>query len=880
MEAERKAGMPYTKQNAPDWVKELPNKLKDAWIKAYNSALEQYEDEEKAAKVANSILAQMGKKDKDGKWILKEAVAPEGSLDEIQDELWKLKQQIQKELVDQNIFSKKSNISDTTEQLPYIKYLFKDKIIVEYDNKMYEMSINKNGDKIEFGDRKEVEEKIEIKTKESKQKGDSKIIEFLDKEQKFDLIEGNCHLIESKDDEGFIWRVRLIKSGLSHNRNYYPEKTLKEAISLYEGVRALVRSDDDHIKGAGVNVNNLAGWYENVEWNDKSKSIEADFHLTESQVNLRGNLKSAWENGKKNFIGFSHDAIGKGYLKRISEGLVKWIDKIIKVNFVDVVVDPSAGGQVLRMVASKNEKEKEEIVMIEKLLKLLESVNPDAFKEIDLEKIGTEVVMDKVIDGLKVKMNPVDIDKLVEALKKDEKSEEEKKKKDNEKVSEIKIVETVDKTSEFSDQIKKLECRIILKESLSGSKLPKAINDKIVKRFDGKVFEADELKEAIKDEENLLTDLRKELKITEYGEDSLGVKKDEADKIKEAWTGFFMNRKYGETEPFFSIREAYIQTTGDSGFTGRLENAPGLSRFAESITTTVFAQIAQDAMHKALVRDYAEVDLNDWRKITSVVPLSDTKTVHRIRYGGYGNIPTVSEGGTYQPLTSPTDEEATYLPYKKGGTEDLTLETIMNDDVGAARSIPRRMARAAAQTLHEFIFDFIKSNSAIYDGSALFVGGHSNYSTDALSSSSLITMYQAMQKQTDMSNSKRLGIRPKYILYPIDLSDEVYKLLNTPKIVGSGNNDASIIMGVYKLEPIEVAYWTDATNYYLAADMNTCPLIEVGFMNNKQEPELVLQNEPTVGSMFTADKLTYRLRHWYGGGVLDYRGFSGAIVAG
>ena len=34
-----------------------------------------------------------------------------------------------------------------------------------------------------------------------------------------------------------------------------------------------------------------------------------------------------------------------------------------------------------------------------------------------------------------------------------------------------------------------------------------------------------------------------------------------------------------------------------------------------------------------------------------------------------------------------------------------------------------------------------------------------------------------------------------------------------------------------------------------------------------------------VGSMFAADKLTYKIRHIYGGAVTDFRAFTKAVVA-
>jgi len=41
-----------------------------------------------------------------------------------------------------------------------------------------------------------------------------------------------------------------------------------------------------------------------------------------------------------------------------------------------------------------------------------------------------------------------------------------------------------------------------------------------------------------------------------------------------------------------------------------------------------------------------------------------------------------------------------------------------------------------------------------------------------------------------------------------------------------------------------------------------------------------VQDNPTVGSLFASDKITYKIRHIYGGAVTDFRGLYKAVVAG
>ena len=151
-----------------------------------------------------------------------------------------------------------------------------------------------------------------------------------------------------------------------------------------------------------------------------------------------------------------------------------------------------------------------------------------------------------------------------------------------------------------------------------------------------------------------------------------------------------------------SLREAYIELTGDKRVTGDMRNVER-SRLSEAITVGtgagagVFAQVFGDSLTRRMQKLYNEsMPIYDWyKKVCTEVPVMDFRTQRRVRWGGYGDLPTVVQGAAYAALTSPTDEEETYSATKKGGTEVITLESIKNDDVGVVMSIPRRLAMAA-----------------------------------------------------------------------------------------------------------------------------------------------------------------------------------------
>jgi len=112
---------------------------------------------------------------------------------------------------------------------------------------------------------------------------------------------------------------------------------------------------------------------------------------------------------------------------------------------------------------------------------------------------------------------------------------------------------------------------------------------------------------------------------------------------------------------------------------------------------------------------------------------------------------------------------------------------------------------------------------------------------------------------------------------PPDLMYTAAIIAGTPQVPGSSNNDVNPLAG--QIVPIVVPNFADVNNWYLLASPAQVECLEVGFLNGREEPELMVQDNPTDGSVFTNDAITFKVRHIYGAGWLDYRGAYGSIVA-
>jgi hypothetical protein len=321
--------------------------------------------------------------------------------------------------------------------------------------------------------------------------------------------------------------------------------------------------------------------------------------------------------------------------------------------------------------------------------------------------------------------------------------------------------------------------------------------------------------------------------------------------------------------PYSGVREAYVDFTGDHEFRG-------------SIYTGDWAYIMSAAMNKVAVRDYGLLGLDTWKAFCQVVNFKNFHEQQFVRFGGYSNTPTVLEGGAYLPMTSPTDEVAKVTPTKKGGTEDITREMLINDETQSVQRIPQRLVRAGAQTIHEAVFDMIRPsvNPTIYDAALLYTtggGSHLNLATSTLDATTLAAARVRMRNQTEKNSLKTLGIRGKWLIVPTDLEEQAYGL--TRRAYGVFN-DTPTFLQYNGLVPIVVPYWTDTNDWVLASDMADCIGLQIGFVNGQEVPEIFVSNMENVGSMFSNDKIIYKIRSEFGVVCTDYRAFQGNVVTG
>jgi hypothetical protein len=722
---------------------------------------------------------------------------------------------------------------DDCDPWPYVSALYADSVIVDMDGKSYRYPYAVADDlTISFGTPSEVVRAfVPVDAADPAPVVASPVAAA--------PVASTSVLIEAASGDGVpanSYLVRVIRAGRSLNGNYYSDTLLREAAPMFEGVRVFSKSDSEHTLGQGKDVRNLIGGLTKPRFIEgttaDSGEIQAIMTLIcgdDDPVAIR--LREAVEKNLSHLFGLSVDVVGtatgtKG--NRIAEAF-------IKVNSVDLIVEPGAGGGIISFVEAVDTGE---FMDRAQLIALINGANPALLQGKDLTTITDAELQTVLTTALQATTNSVDP-----------------------------AASNANLTEAVGNQFR-------MRDLVNGSKLPGAAKLKIIQQFSGNAkFTEAAVTDAIKQEAAYLSQTLVGLggTVADLGEGSfIEGMKDEREKHDDMLDAFF-DRAHKDHRQATSFRECYRAITGDAKVTGRPDRT---TRFSEALDTTAFANVLGNSITRRMVADYnAQVDLDIWKLLAGdPVPVNDFRTQERTRFGGYGNLPAVAQSGAYTALTSPTDEKATYAVTKRGGLESVTLEMIKNDDVGAIRRIPTQLARAAKRTLCQFVFDFLVTNPTIYDGVALFHATHGNLSVAAASSASYAAMRLAMMKQTQKNSGEVLGMGPSLAFGPLDLEETFRNMF-----VRSTNLDKTFVQSLMPTI-VPIFYWTDTNDFVLAADPKDIPSLEIGFLDGEEEPSLFVQDLPNVGSFFNNDVLTYKIRHIYGGNLLDYRGLQKAVV--
>lgn len=326
-----------------------------------------------------------------------------------------------------------------------------------------------------------------------------------------------------------------------------------------------------------------------------------------------------------------------------------------------------------------------------------------------------------------------------------------------------------------------------------------------------------------------------------------------------------------------SLQELLLEAAWANGYTGRnFRDSRTVLRYAfghgvEAGWSTIdIGGILSNVANKFLLDGFFSVE-QVWRNICALRNVSDFKTVTSYRLIGKDQYELVAPGGEIKHGTLGNE---TYS--NKADTYGLMLSIdrrdIINDDMSAITTVPRKLGRGSGTKINDVFW------KTFLDNAAFFTAPRANYlsgATTALGIDGLTAGEVAFLDQVD-SDGKPIGIMPAILLVPTALSAIASQLFKSLELRDTTANAkfpvANPHQGKFRVEVsryLANAQYTgnSAKAWYLLADPNDLPVIEVAFLNGQESPTI-----ETTDADFKELGVQMRGYHDFGVALQDYRG--------
>ena len=325
------------------------------------------------------------------------------------------------------------------------------------------------------------------------------------------------------------------------------------------------------------------------------------------------------------------------------------------------------------------------------------------------------------------------------------------------------------------------------------------------------------------------------------------------------------------------LYELFLEAAHANGYQGSgVRDHAEVMRFAFSpdlcggFSTVNIPGILSATANKMLLEGFFAIE-RTWRNICAIRTVHDFKKVTSYRLTGADQYQKVSPSGEIKHGTlgeeSYSNQADTYALLLA-----ITRKDIINDDLGAITTAPRKLGRGAGLKINDVFWPLFLDNSTF------FTTARKNYAEGAgtaLSVDALSVAEAAFMNMVD-SDGKPIGANPAILLAAPALSAIVQQLYKGSEIRDNTNGKQYVVSNPHsgKFRPEISRYLSmaaypgnSARAWYLLADPADVPVIEVAFLNGQEAPTI-----ESAEADFSTLGVQMRGYHDFGVALQDHRG--------
>ncbi|HPP28910.1 MAG TPA: hypothetical protein PLV57_20575 [Phycisphaerae bacterium] len=287
------------------------------------------------------------------------------------------------------------------------------------------------------------------------------------------------------------------------------------------------------------------------------------------------------------------------------------------------------------------------------------------------------------------------------------------------------------------------------------------------------------------------------------------------------------------------LQELVMEAAWANGYQGRSFRSDMEGALQAAFSTFRLPGILSNVANKFLLAGFESVE-DTWKRIAATRSVRDFKAVTSYRLSGAFEYEEV--GPTGELKHGAVDEE-TFTNQAKtyGRMFSITRTDLINDDLGALTALPRRIGRGGALKLNKVFW------TAFLNNGSFFTTGRGNYKAGAdtvLSVDGLTDAELLFLEQKD-ADGNPLALVAKVLLVPPALLVRGTQLMNSMELRDNAASSKYVTSNPHagKFSVVHSAYLSNASisgysakAWYLLADPDDLPVVEVAFLNGQQTP--------------------------------------------
>lgn len=317
------------------------------------------------------------------------------------------------------------------------------------------------------------------------------------------------------------------------------------------------------------------------------------------------------------------------------------------------------------------------------------------------------------------------------------------------------------------------------------------------------------------------------------------------------------------------LAEACLQRAGVN--TRAMTRTEMAQRVLAVQTTGDFTVLLENALHKVIIGAY-NAQAWTWPRFCKIGTLSDYRPHGRYQLSSFSDLSEVLESGEYADGVLEDGKKESITGKRKGRILQLTPEVIVNDDLGFTVDLAATLGRAAGRTIEKDVYALLALNSGagptLSDTKALFHTDHLNIdSTSAAPTvTSLDAAAQILRSQKDVGGNDYLDLEPAIWLGPVTKAGAARVVVNSEYDPDATNKLQRYNIARSIVRDVVSSPRLSGNRWYMFADPNIAPVIEVAFLDGVQVPQ-IKQDEN-----FRTEGVAWRVTHKYGVAGVSYIG--------